>query len=287
MKISTRRAFMQSLCVGGLTYASSSALSARQPMPETHTRNRFTVFNGLLFRPMPDLRALGMPMLQGIGNTWRPGISHQELDPIGMADGIRYARRFSDDCYFDLEEWTVYGNPPDVEERIHKHLQAIEIARQTAPTMRFGFYGVVPTAPYWSIILDKKDELAAWRALNERSQVIARKVDYLFPSLYTFYDDPKGWELQAREVLKEAKKLGTPVYPFLWREFHDSNKKLGGTEIPREFWRRELEVCRECADGVVLWGGFAQRWDEEAAWWVETRSFLASLGNQSAAQPQS
>jgi hypothetical protein len=215
-----------------------------------------------------------MPKLLSIGNAWRKGISHQDLDPIGMAEAIRITHSLTENCYFDLEEWTLYGSPADLDTRIQKHLQAISIARQTAPTLRFGFYGVVPTAPYWPIVLNKADELTAWRDLNERSRVIARQVDFLFPSLYTFYDDPRGWELSARAVLMEAKRYGKPVYPFLWPHFHNSNRALWGTMISREFWRRELEVCRECADGVVLWGGFTELWDEEAPWWLETKSFL-------------
>ena len=45
-----------------------------------------------------------------------------------------------------------------------------------------------------------------------------------------------------------------------------------------DFWRRQLEVCREHADGLVLWGGFKQLWDEEADWWVATKSFLGTEG---------
>ena len=239
-------------------------------------QRKFTVFDALLFKPMPDLRSLGMPKLLSVGNVWRPHKSHQELDPVGMAEALLFIQRFTSDVYFDLEEWTLYGQQPDIEARIEKHVRAIEIARETAPALRFGFYGVVPTAPYWPIITNKTDELAAWRALNKSSRVIAEKVDYLFPSLYTFYDDPKGWELTSRTILREARQYGKPVYPFLWFEFHDGTP-LQFQKIPREYWRRQLEVCREYADGCVLWGGFDGPWDEEAPWWLETRSFLDSV----------
>ncbi len=299
----TRRAILQSLCLGGLARSVSSTLDAREIQltggygeAETQTagattrllhsatsgqsQSRFIVFDGLLYKPMPDLRSLGMPKLLAIGSTWRPGVSHDDVDPIGIADALRYIQRVTQDCYFDLEEWTVYGQPPDMDARIAKHVRSAEIARQNAPGLRFGFYGVVPTSPYWSILLNKGDELASWHAVSRASRVIAAKVDYLFPSLYTFYDDPKGWEITSRGVLEEARQYGKPVYPFLWPEFHDSNPKLKFQQIPREFWRRQLEVCRQYADGLVLWGGFNELWDEEAPWWLETKSFMSSLPDQ-------
>lgn len=279
MKSSTRRAFLRSLCLGGVAAravtldATAAALSPAAAAPQ----GRFTVFDGLLYKPMPDLRSVGMPKLLAVGDCWRPGVPHQEFDALGMTEALRFIQHFTNDCYFDLEDWTLYGQQPDIDARIEKHLRAAELAREASPGLKFGFYGVVPTAPYWPILLNKTDELAAWHAVSKRSRVIAAKVDYLFPSLYTFYDDPKGWELTARAVLKEAKQYGKPVYPFLWPRFHDSNKQLRVQLIPRESWRRELEVCRECADGLVLWGGFSELWDEEAPWWLETKSFVSSL----------
>jgi hypothetical protein len=283
MKLSTRRAILQSLCLGGLAHGVSSVVHAHEGATARSQPRRFTVFDGLLYKPMPDLRELGMPKLLAIGGTWRPGVPHDQVDPLGIADALHFIQRFSRDCYFDLEEWTVYGDPADLDARIERHVRTAEIARQVTPELRFGFYGVVPTAPYWPILLNKTDQLATWHNITRRSRVIAEKVDYLFPSLYTAYDDPKGWEISARAVLKEARQYDKPVYPFLWPEFHDSNPKLKFQPIPREFWRRQLEVCRECADGLVLWGGYNELWDEEAPWWLETKSFVGSLPNQ---QPQ-
>jgi hypothetical protein len=287
-----RRKFLRSLCVAGMVGSAASSLATeRQPRPPTdlsanHNRNvvkrEFLLFDGLLYKPMPDLRSLGMPKLLSVGNVWRAGASHQEVDPVGMADAIRFIHRYTEHCYFDLEEWTFYGNPVDLEARIRKHLQAAALMRQTAPTLKFGFYGVLPTAPYWPILLNKADELAAWHSVTERSGVVAERVDYLFPSLYTFYDDPKGWETDARAVLKEARRYAKPVYPFLWPRYHNSNEKLKNTMVAAEFWRHQLEVCRDYADGAVLWGGFSELWDEEAPWWLETQSFLSSIGTQSA-----
>jgi hypothetical protein len=286
MKIHTRRAFLGSLCLAGFPGLAPPELAARtrplapvitDPTRASEANSKFLVFDGLLYSPSPDLSSLGMPKLLGAGSIWRPHVSHDEVDPVGIADCVRFLRRYTKDYYFDLEEWTVSGAPQSViDANIRKLAQVADIARQTLPEMKFGFYDMAPRGCYWPVLLKKADELTQWHETNKRSAVIAAKVDYLFPALYTFYNDPAGWELAARAVLKEARQYGKHVYPFLWPEFHDSNATLKGTKVPRDFWRRELEVCRECADGLVLWGGYKQFWDEEAEWWLETKSFLAS-----------
>jgi hypothetical protein len=275
MEIRTRRTFLSSLCVlGAAGYAAANSPTVAHAAPQG-----FLIFDGLLYSPMPDLRELGMPKLLGAGTTWGANVAHDEVDPVGIKAAVEYLRRLTRNYYFDLEEWTVSGAPREViDANIRKLVRTAEIARQSAPDMKFGFYDMAPRSTYWAVVLNKSDALAQWWSINRRSAVIAAKVDYLFPSLYTFYDDPSGWELAALATLKEARQYGKPVYPFLWPEFHDSNVKLAGTQVPRDFWRRQLEVCRQHADGLVLWGGFKRLWDEEAPWWVETKSFVKSLG---------
>jgi len=286
MKIHTRRAFLGSLCLAGVAGALPQVAAGARPLAPVLTdatqastaKDNFLVFDGLLYSPMPDLAALGMPKLLSAGNVWRPNVPHDEVDPVAIAERIRFLQRSTQHYYFDLENWTVSGAPQAViDANIQKLAQTADIARQIAPQMKFGFYDMAPRSTYWPILLKKADELTLWHQINKRSAVIAAKVDYLFPSLYTFYNDPVGWEVSARAVLQEAKQYGKPVYPFLWPEFHNSNATLKGTQVPRDLWRRELEVCRQCADGLVLWGGYHQLWDEEAEWWLETKSFLSTL----------
>jgi hypothetical protein len=231
------------------------------------------------YDPMPDLRSLGMPKLLDVGTIWRPNVPRNEVDPVGIRLALESAQRRSLSRYFfDLEEWTVSGAPRAViDDSIRKLARTAEIARQIAPELKFGFYDQAPRGMYWPVVGNNAAQLAEWHDINRRSAIIAAKVDYLFPSLYTFYDDPKGWELYARATIQEARQYGKPVYPFLWMEFHNSNRVLKDTLIPHEFWRRQLEVCREAADGLVIWGGWRRLWDEEAPWWLETKSFVESL----------
>ena len=268
MEIWTRRTFSASLCLWGAAGRMALAAPAK----------RFLVFDGLLFSPMPDLRKSGLPKLLAAGSTWRPKTSHDEVDPEGIKAAVEFIARYTTHYYFDLEEWTVSGAPRAViDANIQKLALTAEIARQVAPELKFGFYDQAPRSAYWPVLLNKQDELAQWHETNRRSAVIAAKVDYLFPSLYTFYDDLKGWEIAARATLQEARQYGKPVYPFLCPWFHDSNVKLEGMKVAGDFWRHQLDVCRELADGLVLWGGYKELWDEEADWWVETKAFLGTL----------
>ena len=116
-----------------------------------------------------------------------------------------------------------------------------------------------------------------WIKGNERLNELADHVDAVFPSLYTFYNNPAGWEKYAIENLKEARKSGKPVYAFLWPTYHNSSAELNGTHIDGLFWRKQLDICKQYVDGVVIWGGWQVKWDPQFEWWKETIKFMESL----------
>jgi hypothetical protein len=238
----------------------------------------FLVFDSLFYIGKPDLAPLGMLPARGTGELWREGQPRSAVDKIGVQRAVGCCRDFKGVFYLDVEQWRVFEQPDAViEENIAKFIQLADVVRAAQPNLKFGYYGVMPEIAYWPIVRPVGDQLNAWRRSNRRTQEIARHVDVIFPSLYTFYMDPAGWELYARETLTEAKTYGKPVYAFLWPEFHNSNKLLGGQTVPREFWRKQLEFCRLNADGIVIWGGWQERWDENAEWWQETKRFLQSV----------
>jgi hypothetical protein len=296
MNLHTRRSFLALVGIGAATASAAAGgangrrlLKERVSAPATKLSGpavgSFVVFDGLLYKPMPDLRTLKMPKLLAVGDPWRPGISHDEVDPAGITTAVRWVRQFTDTYYFDVENWAMSNAPqPVIDANIQKFKRVAEIARLAAPDGKFGFYGIAPERIYWPIIRQETEALARWRDIDARSADFVAKVDFLFPSLYTFYDDLAGWETYARAMLKQARLHGKPVYPFLWPQFHNSNAQLKGQKIPGAFWRRQLELCREYADGIVLWGGYTELWDEEADWWVETKVFVDSLRHASQAQ---
>jgi len=78
--------------------------------------------------------------------------------------------------------------------------------------------------------------------------------------------------LLAATVLNAAESCG-PAF---------DGVRSGGT---RGFviFQMQLELLRRYADGVVLWGGcdiqakHPRTWDENAAWWVRTKAFAATV----------
>ena len=91
----------------------------------------------------------------------------------------------------------------------------------------------------------------------------------------------KIWEEQGLYAqIQEARRLsrGKPVYIFLWPQYHTSNQKLANTFLPGDYWRLELETAQKYADGAVIWCcSNSQSWEDNAAWWLATRSFLKDL----------
>jgi hypothetical protein len=252
--------------------------SATWPAEAAETA-RFIVFDSLFHAGIPDLRSKGMLKMPGSDHLWRNGVASTHVDPEAVRQTTRYLRSVSRYYFFDIENWLAPDSGDEqIEADVAKFLSVADIARSTAPDGKFGFYDVAPKRTYWGILLqkDRPDLLRAWRHMNDLSAPIAAKADFVLPSLYTFYNDPGGWETAAIAVLQDARRFGKPVYPVLTFEFHNSTP-LAGKQIPREFWRRELEVTRQYADGVVLWGGYREKWDEKADWWLETQEFLKTL----------
>jgi hypothetical protein len=120
-----------------------------------------------------------------------------------------------------------------------------------------------------------------WQKANDvnRAAVIDH-VDFLCPALYTVYPGIPEWEHFARATLRESARLagGKPVYPFLcpyYTEFTDP-KELRLKPIPREFFRLQVELCLQEADGCVLWGGVTQQWDPQEPWVLGLRDAIAA-----------
>ncbi|HTU65466.1 MAG TPA: hypothetical protein VMF52_05940 [Steroidobacteraceae bacterium] len=271
----SRRALIAS--IGGLA-ALASRIPSAVPADKLPGAAPFRVYDSLFYLGKPDVAALGMLPARGTGELWRAGQPRSVVDEIGVQRAVDCCRDFAGVFYLDVEHWCLFEQPDAViDANLEKFVRLATVVRRAAPGLTFGYYGVLPEIVYWPIVQPVGNQLEVWRATNRRARAIAPHVDVIFPSLYTFYADVAGWEKYAAETLREARQYGKPVYAFLWPEFHDSNKLLGGRNVPADYWRRELELCRQYADGVVIWGGWQKRWAGDAGWWQETKSFLATL----------
>lgn len=249
----------------------------------------FPVFDATLYRNKPDLSATGMFPIVGaysghFGATW-----HQVPDQLPPKDRVQQVAREAVGkaslAFLDIEHWPQKGNLATVTASVNKYVQVAQWFREAAPGLALGYYGVPPVQDYWRAINSSSSpDYVSWMGDNDRLRPLADIVDIFFPSLYTFYDDREGWRQQAIAQITEARRYGggKPIYVFLWPQFHDSNPSLGWKYLPTDFWQLELEIARQYADGIVIWGGWGPEnqpvdWNERAPWWTTTKAFLAKL----------
>lgn len=276
--------------LGGLFFLLGGASNET---PDT-TPRKFRVFDSMMFTDKPNLGKLGFePILTTDREFFAGTYPNYDTTKGDEAATRKLARRLSLEkrpLVIDIEHWPadIRGTSEElVETNIKKLRQIVDWVHAERPDVKVGFYGVPPLSDYWTpvrhltaIERGAKDDKAAadfqaWQAANQHLKSLAKKADFICPSLYTFYDDQQGWKKYAKANIEEAKKYGKPVYPFLWMEYHDSNAKLKGHLLPADYWKIELDTCRELVDGVVIWGGFQRRWNPLTPWWKVTVQFMA------------
>jgi hypothetical protein len=236
---------------------------------------RFRVFDGTTFRYKPRLAQYGMEPVNLVyeGSLFNEHASPQSMPSIIDIKRVALSAKTAKGItIIDVERWLWL---PD---GAHRYAELMQRMKEINPEIKTGYYSIVPKRDYWRAKENPgSKEYREWQRENDQLQPVADNVDYLFPSLYTFYDYQPGWVAYAEANIAEARRLakGKPVYVFLWPSYHESNAQLKGKPIPADFWRLQLETAKRLADGVVIWGG--SKWDPEAPWWSETRKFLESL----------
>lgn len=185
----------------------------------------------------------------------------------------------------DIERWRVDNTATDefVRQTIAKLVEIIGWARQAAPTVKLGYFSLAPMgATSWAMAPPGSRDHLDWRRTNDRMRPLAEAVDIIFPYAYTFKYNPEEWQAQAIGNIAEARRYGKPVYLFIWPQYTERNKELGYTFVPSEFWRRQLSVGCEHADGVVIWGGWDPKlkrrapWDDTYRWYRDVQDFVAA-----------
>ena len=255
-----------------------TSLSIGADAPVSLAQRPFLVLDGLLYTGKPDLAALGMTPIRGINPPASLEKATDGVDEAQVRATLQSLKGYSGAVYLDYEVWpTFHASSSVVSENVAKLNRVLQIAHEIEPAAKVGFYAVIPCADYWGLVKNDQAMIKQWEDCNAAMTGLAEHVDILLPSLYTFYNDPQGWDVYAGALLHAARRYNKPVYAFLWPEFHVSNRLLKDKNIPGNFWRHELEFCRARADGVVIWGGWQKPWDENAEWWRETKGFLAGL----------
>jgi len=262
----------------------STGLAQSPPSPKP-----FLVFDGTLYSDKPDLSAYGIrPITLAYAGKFGPDW-HKHADRLPDLPAVQtVAREAQQKGYvvvLDIEHWPLKGSPDSVRDSLTKYMTVLDWFRAAAPGLSVGYYGAPPIRDYWRAIKDTSNqERQSWMEENDQLRSLASAVDVLFPSLYTFYPDQAGWKKYAIAQIEEARRYGNgkPVYVFLWPQYHESNRILGGRYLPADYWLLELETAKEFADGIVIWGGWgsnnrAAKWDENAAWWNITKEFMKNI----------
>lgn len=281
--------------------AKSLAEAATRPTTTTTTSASlpFPLFDAMLFERRLGAPDVGMSRIYVTDREfWDGQYPNFKTDEPSERRCRAFARRIAPrkcPVVIDIEHWPTdvrHATEAEVRTSLQKLIAVLDWMRDERPELKLGLYGILPSRDYWTPVsyLQAKALGAAtpparlaqlearyneWVRSNDLVRgILADKIDFVCPSIYTFYDDQAGWELYARANIAEAKKAGKPVYPFLWMEYHEEGPIPGGGFIPGDFWRRQLDLCHQTADGAIIWGGWKRRWDEKAPWWVETKAFL-------------
>ncbi len=259
---------------------SDAQLSARRMQP-------FLMFDGTLFQKKPDVSKYGIKPLTIIDRgIWPAGASNTSAPDPALVKGLmQKIPKDGTPVVLDFESYPVTGSDEVVKDSIAKMSAIMAAFKAAAPDRKFGFYATLPIRDYWRAAAGPgTPKYQQWQAENDKLRALEQKTDALFPSIYTFYDDRPGWVKYAKAQICEARRLSKkPVYVFLWTEYHNSNKKLGGMPIEADYWKIQLETVQKYADGVVIWGGFdfAKKhpadWDENVGWWKQTKEFAKNL----------
>jgi hypothetical protein len=248
-------------------------------------KKSFIVFDATAYSKKPALKTLGIRPLPAVHAFFQEGEDLDRLPSYGRIKELAFHAKASgsDICFLDLEHWPTKEAAGDWVAGLNKYRQLLMQFKQLAPGIKVGYYSHPPVSDYWRAVKDPVTrEYREWQRDNDRLKHLAAEVDVFYPSLYTFYNDSRGWGRYAAAQIREARSYpgDKPVYAFLWPQYHGSNKLLAHQFIPTGFWRFQLDTVRKHADGVVIWGGWdfdrdqPLPWDESAPWWIETKFFL-------------
>ena len=236
------------------------------------------IYDATMYVDKPDLAESGVLPVKFVyaSAIWPQDADREQLPP---EDHVRaLAQRLPADqmLVLDIEHWDLS------DQHVDWLIQIIQWMKDELPDRKIGYYLLLPERKYWTALADPaSDKYKDWQARNRSPQRLrlAEHVDAIFPSLYTFYNDPTGWTLYARANIAEARAYGKPVYPVLWPQYHTGGAEpaeLRGTNISASFWQQQLITAGTNADGVILWGGWQQPWDENAGWWRTTKLLMST-----------
>ena len=240
----------------------------------------FLLLDEMRFRNQPNMLEYGFESIRVIytGELWPSKKAEKEPNLTFINQYIEKKLEYSNIICLDIEHWPMdirYEKSIDIEKSIMKFISVLSKFKEQRPDAKLGIYATVPIRDYHTPV--KENDVELWENANQRLTPIADNVDYIFPSLYTFYKNPEKWKKYAIANINEAKKYGKPVIPFIWPQYHNSNRLYKFNFIDYNYWLMQLETIYEHADGVVIWspaGAARSSWSNNAEWWKATLDFI-------------
>ncbi len=273
--------------------ATGGQLSAGDVTPPTTQSDPFVMYDGTAFTNKPDMQTLGFSDIyissKDIYSGTYPNFDFSKPDEAATRSLARRVAAAGVPLVLDCEQWQVdqrVASSSEVDKNLAMLMQIVDWIHSERPQVKVGFYGILPLADFWTPVnylyflpyvatspwaADNVPKFEAaykdWQAANDRLRPLAAKVDFVCPSLYTFYDDPTNWQLFAQANIAKAHRYGKPVVPFIWMQYHDAaGDGLALQYIDQSFWRQQVQLVHDSADGVVIWSGGAI--DSKGNWYV-------------------
>ena len=182
---------------------------------------------------------------------------------------------------FDIERWD--SGKESIIKNVRMYSDFLRKFKAYSPDVKVGYYGVLPIRDYWRSS-GKKGVVSynQWVDENAKLKELGNLVDGVFPSIYTFYHDMEGWTEYAKGQIVVARQLAgdKPVLPFIWPDYHESNKIFSHRYIGDKYWLHQISTLDNYADGIVIWGGWEygkgkpQKWRENMNWWRVLKEYI-------------
>jgi hypothetical protein len=226
-------------------------------------RRALAVFDNTAY-PNVDLEAFGLVRSAVVYETTAQAsaiASGRLPDQVPFERSVRARATVPGPVVLDYEDLYLTGPPTAVAWHLRVLTALARWAHHAAARSAIGFYGLLDhTAP----------------AYISLARQLAPLEDAFFPSMYTFDDNRAKWRLRLEHDVALAHRIdsGTPVYPYLWPQYHQGTPRAGQF-INGGYWAFQLATVANLADGFVVW---SQEVANESDGWVSaTQRFMRSL----------
>jgi hypothetical protein len=242
-------------------------------LPHNADAHAFLLFDNMYYRGKPSTASEGL-IASNILYENKIWPNRQNYGHLPNRDAFEALVRASvvhpGPLVLDIEGLPLKGSAKIARQNMETLATLADWAHQAAPGKIIGYYG--------TNTLSKVP-----RANLELARELARHVDAFFPSMYTFNDDRKEWKRRAQDAIAEARRLDSrkPVYFYMWPQYHDGTPRAFQF-VDASYWTFQLQTAKRLSDGIVLWSGSKDEWNDSTGWWSATAQFMNTLRQQGA-----